>query len=191
MANKPNLSKTLILNISAELFRSKSYSQVSMRDIAKKLDVKASSLYNHISSKDEILEELIFELVEEFMTMMSKTVRKNSNTESKLKEIIKTHIDIAINTPNKFATLNNDWIFLRPLKKKVFLDKRNDYEKSLESIVKEGITKGEIKESNPKIIIYLMLSSLRTIHLWYEKNDVTPEEFKIEILKLILRGFVK
>jgi AcrR family transcriptional regulator len=40
------------------LFSEKGYSKVSVRDIAKEVGIKAASLYNHFSSKEEILHSL-------------------------------------------------------------------------------------------------------------------------------------
>ena len=191
MNNKPNLSKSIVLKTSAKLFREQSFAQVSMRGIAKALNVKAASLYNHISSKDEILEGLIFELVEIFMSKIKKTHAKHINTKSKLEDIIQTHIDIAIHKPNQYATLNNDWKYLKAEKKTLFLDQRQTYEQILETIVKNGIKNKDIKDCNPEIIMYLMLSSLRTLHLWYEKKDIDTQTFKKEIPKLILGGIIK
>jgi len=48
---------------SARLFYKKGYDGVSMREIAQAVDVKASSIYNHFSSKEDILHEL-FDLYE-------------------------------------------------------------------------------------------------------------------------------
>ncbi|MGX1025170.1 TetR/AcrR family transcriptional regulator [Psychroflexus sp. MBR-150] len=189
--SKPNLSKPIVLKTSAKLFRHQSFAQVSMRDIANALNVKASSLYNHILSKDEILEELIFELVDKFMAKINETQNKTIDTKLKLEDIIHTHIDIAINTPNQFATFNSDWKYLKSDKKKYFLTQRKTYEQILKSIVEKGIDDQDIKKCNPEIIIYQMLSSLRTLHLLYEKKDISTHTFKKEIPKLILEGIIK
>jgi AcrR family transcriptional regulator len=191
MIDKVKLSKGLILDTAADLFRTTSYSQVSMRSIALKLNVKAASLYNHISSKDEILESIIFSLVEVFMETIQKTKLSNKSTNEKLKEIINTHIDIAVKNPNSFATLNNDWMFLKETKRSEFIKSRSSYEADLENILIEGIRKNEIKNVNTKIMIYQMLSSLRNIHLWNRKNKLTSEELKKELPKLILTGLMK
>lgn len=190
MNDKVKLSRALILNTSAELFRKMSYSQVSMRSIALKLNVKAASLYNHISSKDEILEEIIFSLVDEFMHSIQNIKNADISTQKKLEDIIKTHIDIAVKNPNSFATLNNDWMFLKEPKKSEFINSRLAYEKDLEFILKEGIKNHEIKNHNTKIIIYQMLSPLRNIHLWNEKHKLSPKELKTELSTLILGGVV-
>lgn len=188
---KRNLSKSIVLKTSAKLFRQKSFAQVSVRDIAKTLNVKAASLYNHISSKDQILEELIFELVDIFMSKIDETQNKTIDTKSKLEDIIQTHIEIAIHKPNQFATLNNDWKYLKPEKKSIFVNQRQTYEHILKNIIQRGIDNKDIKDCNPEIILYLMLSSLRTLHLWYEKKDIDTQTFKKEIPKLILEGAIK
>jgi AcrR family transcriptional regulator len=188
---KPHLSKDLILKTSAKLFREKSYPQVSMRSIARALNVKAASLYNHIISKDEILEEVIFKLVSQFMSSIEETASKDISVRLKLEEIIRTHIDIAVFTPNSFAVLNNDWIYLNEPKISEFIDSRILYEKKLEEILLLGIQKNELKDYNAKIIIYQLLSPLRNIHLWYAKKSITTEELKSELPELILGGIIK
>jgi AcrR family transcriptional regulator len=191
MDSKPNLSKELILKTSAKLFREKSYPQVSMRSIALELNVKASSLYNHIQSKDEILEGVIFQLVDIFMTTIEETSSKSIKVHDKLEEIIKTHIDIAVESPDSFATLNNDWIYLKGDKKVEFISSRNLYEKKLESILINGINSKEIRDANPKIIIYQLLSPLRNIHLWNKKNYMTTQELKTQLPRLVLGGVLR
>lgn len=187
---KPSLSRSNIVKVSAALFRTKSFSEVSMRDIAQILDVKAASLYNHINSKQEILELIIFDLVGIFMTKINSTYHKNTDCKAKLIEIIQTHIDIAIHQPNAFATLNNDWKYLDEEKKSIFLKERQDYENILKRIITQGQSTGIISKKNPDIIIYIILSSLRTIHLWYEKKDQNEAVLKKEIPELILNGLL-
>jgi len=191
MEHKPNLSKDLILKTSAMLFREKSYPQVSMRGIAEALNVKASSLYNHIASKDDILESVVFKLVDAFMRTIEETSKKNISTDKKLEEVIRTHIDIAVKNPDSFATLNNDWIYLKGDKRNAFISSRIDYEKKLESILIHGMAMHEIITVNPKIMIYQLLSPLRNIHLWNKKNYMTTEELKSQLPKLILGGLVE
>lgn len=191
MNSKSKLSRELILETSAELFRKKGYSQVSMRSIALKLNVKASSLYNHIKSKDDILESIIFSLVDLFMKTIQQTKNSKNSTNEKLKDIIKTHIDIAVESPNSFATLNSDWIFLKEPKKSEFIKSRISYEKDLEYILNMGIKSSQIKNIDTKIIIYQMLAPLRNIHLWNERHKLSPEKLKSELSDLILVGLLK
>ena len=58
-ANKTTNTKAKILKISIELFAEKGYENVTVREIAAKVGIKGSSIYNHFSSKENILEEIL------------------------------------------------------------------------------------------------------------------------------------
>lgn len=54
-----NTTRDKILNSTIELLLSKGYENVSMRDIAKFTGIKASSIYNHFQSKEQIIDEVL------------------------------------------------------------------------------------------------------------------------------------
>jgi AcrR family transcriptional regulator len=51
-------TKDTIFDVSINLFSKKGFNNVSIRDIAGEVGIKQSSLYNHFSSKDEILKDI-------------------------------------------------------------------------------------------------------------------------------------
>ncbi|PTV93069.1 TetR family transcriptional regulator [Halanaerobium saccharolyticum] len=53
-----NSTREKILNESLDLFAEKGYHGTSMREIAKAVGIKGSSIYNHFSGKEEIFSEL-------------------------------------------------------------------------------------------------------------------------------------
>ena len=70
--SKAEKRKDEIVGIAAKLFKEKGYSAITMRDIAKALDIKAASLYNHINSKQDLLKIIIISIAEEFTNRMQK-----------------------------------------------------------------------------------------------------------------------
>lgn len=50
-----------IREVAARLFYERGYKATSLRDIATEMDLRAPSLYNHISSKQELLQHLMFD----------------------------------------------------------------------------------------------------------------------------------
>ncbi|RYF93648.1 MAG: TetR/AcrR family transcriptional regulator, partial [Chitinophagaceae bacterium] len=67
-SHKNGTRKDVIIAKAARLFREKGYSASSMRDLAEEVGVEAASLYNHISSKAEILQEICFKVANKFMS---------------------------------------------------------------------------------------------------------------------------
>lgn len=188
---KPSDRKTEIITISAQLFKEKGYSAVTMRDIAQAMDIKAASLYNHIKSKQEILVLIIIEIAEEFTSVMNEIVNSNETAIQKLEKIIQLHIDITLRNPDELASLNNDWMHLENQSLPYFVKMREEYEENFRTIVKKGIQNGEIKNLNLEVIIFSMLSTLRTLYIWYGKKK-TPNAaiLKSNMTKVLLNGII-
>lgn len=183
--------KTEIITIAAKLFKEKGYSAVTMRDIAQEMNIKAASLYNHIKSKQEILVLIIIEIAEEFTTAMSKIVNSEETSIQKLEKIIQLHIDITMRDSAALASLNADWMHLADTELLYFIKMREDYEENFRKIVKKGIADGEIKNLNSEVLIFSMLSSLRTLHLWFGKeNSPNASVLKSNLTQILLNGIV-
>lgn len=59
MAERETNNREKILHTAASLFAERGFSAVSQREIAAAVGIRAASIYNHFTSKDAILEEII------------------------------------------------------------------------------------------------------------------------------------
>jgi len=183
--------KQEIITIAASLFKEKGYSAVSMRDIAKAMDIKAASLYNHISGKQEILSTLILEVAEAFTSKMSAITSEALTPLQKIKRVIEIHIDITVNYAENIATLNNDWMHLEGEDLKRVVKMREDYEENFRSIIKQGISQGDIKPQHPEVILFSILSTLRTLYLWNEKRGkMDVNVLKKDMVGVLINGII-
>ena len=181
--------KSEIVNVSATLFKEKGYSAVTMRDIALAMNMKAASLYNHIKSKKEILDLMVISIAEEYTNTIREIANSDMSCLQKLEKVIQLHIDITVQNPDALASLNNDWMHLENEKLTYFLQMREEYESIFRNIVKSGIDDGEIKNYNAEIIIFSMLSTLRTLYLWYGKKAAFNEKsLKANLRKVLIEG---
>lgn len=184
--------KTEILQVATNLITKKGYNAVSMRDLAKEMDMKAASLYNHIKNKQEILSIIILEIAEAFTGGMSTIFSENTSAIEKLKKLIALHIDISINYSGAMAIMHNDWKHLQHNELERFVTLRNDYENKFRSILKEGIAKGSIQNKNVEVMLFSMLSTLQTMYLWYEKRGkMDVNILKATMVNVLLKGIMK
>lgn len=186
---KPLDRKTEITNVSARLFKEKGYSAVTMRDIAQAMDIKAASLYNHIKSKQEILVLVIIDIAEEFTRVMNQIVASDVPTIKKIEKVIELHIDITLRNPDALACLNNDWMHLTDSELLHFIKMREDYEQNFRQIIDNGVRNGEITNLNTDVIIFSILSTLRTLYIWYNKTEgLSAPALKDNMTSVLLNG---
>lgn len=183
--------KEEIIATASHLFKEKGYNAVTMRDIAMAVGMKAASLYNHIISKQEILATLILEVANEFTRGMNSVVDERSTPLQKVQTIIEMHIDITVNYSEGLAALNNDWMHLENDDLKAFIQMRTDYEENFRKIIKAGIDLGEIQPRHPEVILFSILSTLRTLYLWYQKRGkLDVNVLKKDMVAVFLNGIV-
>ena len=180
--------KEEIITTAAKLFKEKGYSAVTMRDLAKAMGIKAASLYNHINSKQDILNTIIISLAEEFTDGMKLIQASNSSCIDKLNQIVALHVKIASENIYGMASLNNDWMHLET-QLNYYLGLRDNYEKDFLSIIEHGIKSSEIKDTNPEIIMFSMLTTLRSLYIWIpKKEELNANDLANNLSKVLIHG---
>src|SRR5690625_2031677 len=183
--------KLEILRHAARLFREKGYRAVSMRDLADALDIKASSLYNHIQSKEEILSSIILEVAEEYAQGIQHIQSEDISSIEKLKKLINLHIQIASKNSDGMAIVQKDWVHLEE-NLAYYKQLRRDYESKFYQIIEEGLANNELRNAHPETIVFNLLSTLNTLYLWIpKKSNLDVAQLKIELPLLLLTGIQK
>ncbi|MCB0399658.1 MAG: TetR/AcrR family transcriptional regulator [Winogradskyella sp.] len=188
---KTETRKEEIINTAAKLFKERGYSAVTMRDLASAMGIKAASLYNHIKSKQEILKEIIISLAEEFTQGLELIQQSSTSSVEKIEEVVKLHVSITSQNTYGMASLNNDWMHLEE-KRDYYLKLRSNYEEELRRIIAEGVKNGEIIDENIEIMLFSILSTLRSLYLWIPKKDyLNPEKLSQQLSRVLVKGINK
>lgn len=180
-----------IIKTAKKLFRERGYKSVSMRDLAKAMDIKASSLYNHINSKEEILASIALDVARYFTREMEQVKQLEMGSKAQLEAVINHHIQLTLDDPDAIAIVHNDWIYLEAVNYDLFLEMRNAYEADLRVIISDGIALGSLKLANVDVVMFSLLSTLRALHSWFRKrDDVNKLELNDYITKVLLYGIM-
>ena len=172
----------------AKLFKEKGYSAVTMRDLATAMGIKAASLYNHINSKEAILNTIIISLAEAFTNGMKQITASNDSCLDKLKKIIELHVHISSKNSNGMAALNNDWMHLET-QLIHYQNLRSDYENDFKIILEKGIKAGEIINVKPDVMMFSILTTLRSLYIWIpKKEDINLQELTDNLSNILING---
>ena len=181
--------RTEIIETACMLFNKIGYNNVTMRVLASEIGVKGASLYNHISSKQEILSTIIITVAEQFVKRMDEVVADDSNTIEKIKNIIVLHIELTLNNPNGMASLQNDWMYLEGGNLIYFKKMRKEYESSFRSVIEKGVAEGALKNVNPEIILFSILTTLQSLYVWYPRQKkIEKNKLKQYMIAVLLKG---
>ena len=160
---------------SAQLFRTYGYNGASMRTVAEAVGIEAASLYNHIKSKSEILQEICFKVANKFLAHMDAVERSQKSTVEKLENIIRFHVRMMLDEYEHVYVSDHEWKHLPEPYLSTFLNQRRSYRRRLADLVQEGIDKNEMKPIDPYVAVITFLSAIGGIEYWQRSRKVVDE----------------
>jgi len=192
VSSKNTTKKEVIIKKAAILFRKKGFAASSMRELAESIGVEASSLYNHIGSKIELLQSICFKVANDFTIHLNEIENTTSPVVSKLENIIRFHINMMLNNYDEVFVANHEWKQLEEPFLSNFLNQRKIYESRLIELVNQGILKKEFKNIHPQVAVLTILSAVRGLEFWHRhKKNVKIKELESNILDHLLNGLIK
>lgn len=190
--NKKLNKRQIILDEAAKLFKLKGFGGTSMRDLAGEVGMEAASMYNHIKSKDEILEHLCFHVSNTYIAQLAEVERMPGTNGEKLKALLRRHINLMLEDGAAVSVANNDWKYLTDSKLEQFKSARKQYEKGFAALIESGIAAGEFQPVNASVALFTILSAVRWVELWYRPGrGVTAQELEEDIMTILLNGLAK
>ncbi len=152
------------------MFKERGYAATSMRHLANEVGIEAASLYNHISSKEEILQDICFDIAGQFVSNVDVLNSLSMPPHQKLLKAIELHVQVVVNNIDASAVFFHEWRFLDKENMREFVKMREKYEAAFYTIVKDGMQRGDFKKIQPKIYCQAMFSALNGIYLWYRPD---------------------
>jgi AcrR family transcriptional regulator len=176
-----------ILDTAGGLFREFGYHATSMRDIAKGVGVRGSSLYAHIRSKEEVLWEIVNRAADAFLAQ-AKSVDLSLPPDAKLRELIRGHLQVIVQELPNATVFFHEWKFLSPELKAHVIERRDEYEGYFRRTIEEGVRQGAFKVDDVKLATIYLLSALNWTYQWYrEGGEMSLNALTEHYTKLSLR----
>ena len=191
-ARKKASKKELILRRAAAMFREKGFSGTSMRDLAEMVGIEAASLYNHIRSKNEILEAICFNVANIFNSNMEVVESNGQKSIAKIEELLRFHIRQMVENYEGVYVSDREWKHLDEPYLSNFQNQRRNYRKKFAAIIEEGIEKNEIRKIDAPTAVLIILHAVSGIESWHRsKAKISAQELEENMLKIMIDGLRK
>lgn len=184
--------RELILAEAAKLFKDRGYTGTSMRDLAGQVGMEAASMYNHIKSKDELLDTICFRISDTYIFQLQAIEQQIIPFSEKLSSLVRLHIRLMVEDGAAVSVANHDWKHLPEPRLTEFKQARKAYEKGFAALIEAGIAAGEFRPVNVSVALFTVLSAVRWVELWYRPGrGLTAEELESNILTVLLGGLAQ
>lgn len=183
-----------ILDISRHMLFEDGYTSLSMRKIAKKANVSATSIYLYFENKDHLMHTLIEESVEDLSQFIeSKALDVTDNIE-RFKRIIESYVDFGLQNPEKYEIIYK----VRPesmarYPKEKFRKARRAYELLVKTI-EDSVLAGDMEVENPLVAAYSIWAQLHgVVSVVLNKrldSRIDQKQFIEDSIEHVVQGFL-
>jgi TetR/AcrR family transcriptional regulator, cholesterol catabolism regulator len=176
------------------LFRERGYSATSMRDLADSLGIEAASLYNHVASKEEILQEICFRMAEEFFSAIEPIVESALAPKEKLRAATEAHLGVIATNADASAVFLHEWRHMGEPFLSDFKLMRRRYEQLFRKIIEDGIMQKVFKNIDAAIAARTLLSATNWTfesHKSFKSlGKLSPSEISGQITTILIEGII-
>jgi TetR/AcrR family transcriptional regulator, cholesterol catabolism regulator len=165
-----------VLDTAEQLFSEQGYKATSMRGIAARMGLKAGSLYTHVSSKDEILWEIVDRIARMLTDAAECSARAEGTAHDRLRAFMRGHLRIVADHRAMATVLLMEWRELSRASDKDILGMRDAHEGFLQEILDAGVRSGEFRAEHVKWARLLILSALNWSSQWFDPRGSEPPE---------------
>jgi AcrR family transcriptional regulator len=186
------MTRDNILDAAAQVFRQKGFHGASMQDIASAVDLKKASLYHHVSSKQEILLDLLDRALQLLSERISPIATQSIPADEKLRQMMRIYLQMLAENRDLAAVLLFEH---RSLEKKLHarhIPNRDKFEALWRDVIAEGVRKKVFTCDNPPLATRALLGTLNWTLTWYRpEGELSIEHIADQYSNLLLNGLLK
>lgn len=165
-----------IYTTALNLFEERGYYGTGMGDIAKDIGMATSSLYNHYSSKQEILAEIMENSMEALLRQNARGLAGIVDPVDKIRACMREHVIFHAENQKAVQVSNKELDSLEEPSRSVVLQLRKDYAARWVQIVEEGVQQGAFSVKDSKIVTWAIIDMGSGVSGWYTSDGEYSSE---------------
>jgi TetR/AcrR family transcriptional regulator, cholesterol catabolism regulator len=165
----PRRRQQEIVEAAARVFHEKGYESTSIQDIADAVGILKGSLYYYITSKEDLLFEIIQSVHEEALKNLERTRDVEGDALQKIRAFVVVHLTHNATNLVKMAVFFQDFRSLNGKRREIIVQERDIYDNFLRDLIRQGQEDGIVcPDIEPKLAAITVLGMMNWLYHWYQ-----------------------
>lgn len=163
MVARENGKRKQILDAAAVIFSRKGYHQAKVEEIAREAEVGKGTVYEYFNSKKDLFQQVMMEFSNTYFDNFEDKLAGIESVTERLQLILKIHLTFIKDNKEIANILIAEHHLLGEELHHWFLTRQQEKLKKLQSMIQEGIEKGEFKPFDPELAAEMILGLIFSV----------------------------
>ncbi|GIQ73138.1 TetR/AcrR family transcriptional regulator [Bradyrhizobium sp. RD5-C2] len=165
------------------------YEAMSLRQLAAEVGIQAGSLYNHISTKQDLLFDLVQEHINDLLRELDLALEGKADPVEKLRAFVAFHVSYHMTRKREVFIANSELRSLEAKNYDIVVALRGAYEQRLAQILTDGVSEGVFEVGDIQVATFAIIALLTGLCTWYRPGGrLTRDAIIAAHEKLVLSG---
>lgn len=177
-----------IRSVALDLFNKHGFQATTLRDIASRVGIQVGSLYNHITSKGELLydimETVMIDLLED-----QRQVAQTADVVERMRLLVYHHVRFHGERAKEVFVGNSELRSLNRSQRTRIVGLRREYEDMFQTELEQGIREGKFLPVDVQVTAFGILAMTTWVSAWYSpRGRLSLEDIADIYSDMVLRG---
>jgi AcrR family transcriptional regulator len=185
---RPGVTAGAVLDAALTLFAERGYQGTAVSQIAASLGIRTPSLYNHMRSKQDLLEAIVGRTVEAVMADFATAVGELSDPAERLRRAVRVYALRHATHRREALVVNRDVASLPVPARDRMREWQREHERAVRAIIADGVASGDFHTGSPALASFAILEMCVSIARWFHDGGArTAEQIADEYTDFALR----
>jgi AcrR family transcriptional regulator len=156
-----------LVKAATELFARQGFAATGIRDIANAAGMTSSSLYEYMTTKDDLLVDIMRNSIEPLIQQGRAVRRSRREPELQLAALTECHVRFHASHPGETAVTDTELRALHGARRAQVVALRDRYEAVWREVVADGVKQGVFDVVDQRVAVRSLLSLCTGISAWY------------------------
>jgi AcrR family transcriptional regulator len=178
-----------LLRVAVQVFNERGYDGTSMEHLAKAAGISKSSIYHHVSGKEELLRRAVSRALEGLFGILDEPPAKEGGAADRLEYVVRRMVEVLI------AELPYVTLLLRVRgntgTERWALERRREFDHRVAELLKNAAAEGDVRgDIEVRLATRLVFGMINSIVEWYRPDGRTGARGEIvdAVVHLVLTG---